>query len=189
MSYFSMAQETIKQKEIGLVFSSLENFGLTFRTGTDKSLWRFNTLFISGGTYDQVADSSSNKNSNAGFGIQLGREYRKVIVENLELRLGVDISFSYSKVKSEYEDKTVNDYDRLNEQTRYMPGINLVFGLNYVLNEKMVIGAEILPNFSYTTGTSVEKNLYTYYEVKSDLSGFSYGLFNHSALLSLVYRF
>jgi hypothetical protein len=191
MSFFVMAQETIKRKEIGLVFSDHNNFGLTFRTGTDKSLWRFKTLLISGGTFDQVGDSSANKQSHTGFGIQLGKEYRKAIAGNLELRIGVDISFQYSQSKQEIDDKTVNDYNRLNEQTSYMPGINLVFGLNYVFNDKVVIGAELLPNFSYTTGTSVDK----YYspdnsnEFKSDISGFSYGLSNLSPLLSLAYRF
>jgi len=191
MSYFLMAQETVKQKEIGIVFSNLDNFGLTFKTGTDKSLWRFNTLFLSGSNMDYTADSSVNKQNNMGFGIKLGKEYRKEIVKNLELRFGADISFTYSQSKSDYDDKTVDDDDRLNKQTTYRPGINLVFGFNYILNDNFVIGAELLPNFSYTTGTSVEKYYYTNNgnEVKSDISGFSYGLSNTSVLLSLAYRF
>jgi hypothetical protein len=183
-SHFLVAQETVKRKEIGLAFSSFDSFGLTFRTGTDKSLWRFNTLFISGGKIDQIRDSSANKSTHGGFHIQIGKEYRKAIVEDLQLRLGVDISFSYSKAKS-YSD--VSSYNRSTEQTTYIPGINLVFGLNYFLNDKFMIGAELLPNFSYTTGTSVEKNSLATF--KSDMSGFSYGISNNSALLSLAYRF
>lgn len=191
MSSFLMAQEKVKQKEIGIVFSNLNNFGLTFKTGTDRSLWRFNTLFISGNNMDQTADSSVNKWHQMGFGFTLGREYRKVIVENLELRFGADISFSYSQSINDYDDKTANNFDRLSKQTTYRPGINLVFGLNYVLNDNFVIGAELLPNFSYTTGTSVEKYYYINNgdEVKRDISGFNYGLSNSSALLSLAYRF
>ncbi len=191
MSYYLMAQETVKQKEIGLVFSNLDNFGLTFKTGTDKSLWRFNTLFISGSNMDNTADSLVNNQSNMGFGVKIGKEYRKVLVDNLELRFGADLSFTYSQLKSEYDDKTVNDYDRLNEQTTYGPGVNLVFGFNYKLGDNFVIGAEVLPNFSYTTGTSIEKYYYTNNgdEVKSDISGFNYGLSNTSVLLSLAYRF
>ena len=48
MSYFLMAQETVKLKEIGLVSSNLDDIVITFKTGTDKALWRFNTLFMSG---------------------------------------------------------------------------------------------------------------------------------------------
>ena len=108
MSYILMAQETVKQKEIGLVFSNLDNFGLTFKSGTDKSLWRFNTLFISGNNLDNTADSLVNKQSNIGFGVKIGKEYRKDLVNNLELRFGADLSFSYNQSKSDYNDKTIN---------------------------------------------------------------------------------
>ncbi len=191
MSYFLMAQETVKQKEIGLVFSNLDNFGLTLKTGTDKSLWRFNTLFISGTNMDNTADSLVNKQSNIGFGLKVGKEYRKNIVDNLELRFGADLSFRYTQSKTDYNDKTVDDHDRLNERTTYQPGINLVFGFNYVINENIVLGAELLPSFSYVTGTSLEKNYYNNNgeEIKSYISGWNYGLSNTSVLLSLAYRF
>jgi hypothetical protein len=191
MSYSLMAQETVKQKEIGLVFSNLDNFGLTYKTGTDKSLWRFNTIFISGNNMDENSDSLVNKQSNMGFGVKIGKEYRKNIVDNLEMRFGADLSFRYSQYKSDYDDKTVDDYDRLNERTTYQPGINLVFGFNYLLGENILIGAELLPSFTYTTGESVEKRYYSNdgEEIKSDISGFNYGLSNTSVLLSLAYRF
>ena len=191
MSYYLMAQETVKQKEIGLVFSNLDNFGLTFKTGTDKSLWRFNTLFISGNNMDNTSDSIVNKQSNIGFSVKIGKEYRKKIVDNLELRFGADLSFSYSQSKYDYNDKTINDYDRKNERTTYQPGINLVFGLNYKFNDKFILGAELLPSFNYITGTFVEKNYSNSNneDLKSDISGFSYGLSNTSVLLSLSYRF
>ncbi len=127
MFHFLMAQEKGKQKEIGLVFSNLDNFGLTFKTGTDKSLWRFNTLFISGLSTDQTADSVVNKENNMGFGVKIGKEYRKDIAENLELRFGADLSFIYSQSKSDYDDKTIENRDRLSEKTTYSPGINFRF--------------------------------------------------------------
>jgi hypothetical protein len=191
MPLFLMSQETGKQKEIGLVFSNLDNFGLTFKTGNYKSLWRFNTLFIYGNNTNTTEDSSVNKQNNMGFGFKLGKEYRKPIVKNLELRFGADLSFNYSYSEYDEDDKTIDDHDRSNKQTTYSPGINLVFGLNYILNENFVIGSELLPNFSYNTGTSVDKYYYTNNgnEVKHDISGFSYGLSNSSVLLSLTYRF
>ena len=183
---FLIAQDTVKQKEIGLSFSGLDSFGLTFRIGTDKSLWRFNSLFIGASSYDQVADTVFNKQSNAGFGIQAGKEYRKLIVDKLELRWGVDLSFSYSKSIYNYN----YGYDsRSRESTTYIPGIKFVLGLNYLLTSNLVIGAELLPGVSYTTGSSVETNYNIQGVVTSDISGFSYGLSNSSALLSLVYRF
>ncbi len=193
MSYYLMAQENEKekQKEIGLVFSNLDNFGLTYKTGTEKSLWRFNTMVISGDNIEENEDNLLSTQNQLGFGVKIGKEYRKNIAENLDLRFGADLSFSYSHSENEYNDKTVNNSDRLREQSIYRPGVNLVFGFNYKLSDNFVIGAELLPHFTYTTGSRTETNYYTYQndEVKTDISGFSYGLSNSPALLSLVYRF
>jgi len=191
ISFFLMAQEPVKQKEIGLVFSNLDNFGLTFKTGTDKSLWRFNTLLISGINEVRTSDSLVDNYNRLGFGIELGKEYRKEIGEKLELRFGADVSFTYSQSKSDSDDKSVDNDDWLDEETTYRPGVNLVFGLNYVINKNFVIGAELLPYFSYTFGTTVREHYYLNdgNEVKRDISGFSYGLSNSSVLLSLAYRF
>ena len=152
--YFLLAQESNKQKEIGLVFSSFDSFGLTYKTGTAKSLWRFNTLFINGSKTDKSSDLLDETQNAMGFGIKFGREFRKVVAGNLELRYGADISFSYAMSKNKHDDKTEADNDIINNQTTYRPGINLMFGLNYVLKDKLVIGAEIMPGITYTTGTS-----------------------------------
>jgi hypothetical protein len=191
MSFFLMAQGQSKQKEIGLVFNNLNNFGLTFRIGTEKALWRFNTLYLSGNNVTQTADSSETKNIRNGFGLKLGREYRKTIIGNLEFRFGADLSFNYSNSKVENNDKSINNADILRQSITYQPGINLVLGFNYVIHDKFVIGAEVMPYFSYITGTSVEKYYHSnnVNEIKSKISGFSYGLSNSSVLVSLIYRF
>lgn len=188
LSISIMAQEKTKQKEIGIVFNNFDNFGLSLKTGNEKSMWRFNTLMITGRNQDEIADSTENKQKNMGFSIKFGKEYRKAIVENFEFRYGADLSFNYSK--SEYENIGESFYYRSskNKKTTYQPGINLVFGFNYVINDNIVIGAELLPHFTYITGTSTKTDYYNN-EIKSDISGFSYGLSNTSALLSISYRF
>jgi len=105
--------------------------------------------------------------------------------------VGADLSFNFSKSKNDIDDKTVNNSDLVRESTTYQPGINLVLGFNYVIHNNFVIGAEVMPSFSYITGTSVEKYYYSNNgnEVKSKISGFTYGLSNSSVLISLVYRF
>jgi hypothetical protein len=131
------------------------------------------------------------KQINTGFGVKVGKEYRKNIIDNLEMRFGVDISFRYAQSKFDFDDKTIDDHDRSNEQTTFQPGVNFVFGFNYLLGENILIGAELLPGFTYTTGETVEKSYYNNdgEEIKSDISGFNYGLSNTSVLLSLAYRF
>ena len=184
-----MAQEKTKQKEIGLVFSNLDNFGLTYKTGTNKSLWRYNLLLISGGKTEEIADSLTQKHSNMGFGIAFGKEYRKKIAEKLELKYGADLSFSYSQSENKTTYKSINGRDRLNKRTTYQPGINFVLGVNYVINENLVIGADVVPHLRYIFGTSTDHNYYVNDEVESDISGFYFGLSNSSVVLSLVYRF
>ena len=134
-----ITQETQKQKEVGIVFRNLDNFGLTFKSGTNKSLWRFSTLLVQGSNFEETTDSVENKQSSRGFGVGFGREYRESISDKIELRFG----------------------------------------------------AELLPNFGYITGTSVERDSRSDdgVERKTDISGFNYGLSNTSALLSLAYRF
>jgi len=191
MSYGLMAQETVKQKEIGLVFSNLNNFGLTYKTGTNKSLWRFTTLFITGSNINNPEDSLIYNDGNTGFGVGIGTEYRKNIAHHLEMRYGADLSFKYAQALHGINDKSIRNRDILNKRTTYRPGINLVFGFNYIIKENIVIGAELLPGFSYITGTEVEKHpwINNGEEVEKNISGYSYGLSNTSVLLSLSYRF
>lgn len=191
MPLFLMAQDAPRQKEAGLVFSNLDNFGLTYRTGTDKSLWRFNTLLMSRYQISHSADSLFEDRDNFGFSVQFGREFRKELVKNLELRYGLDLFFGYSHSIYEYDEKTTRNNDRVNERTTYQPGIKLVFGLNYVINDTFVVGAELLPYFTYTTGTLKDKGYYNIdnSEVVSDISGVSYGISNSSAMISLTCRF
>ncbi len=189
MSIFVVAQELPKIKEVGIVFSSLDNFGLTFKIGKENSLWRFNTLLINGGNMEETLDSVVSKTSSVGFGFGFGKEYRKILVKNFELRFGADLSFRFIHQKNELNDNRVNGYDRSRNKTFYEPGFNLVIGFNYVINDQFIIGAEILPYFSYTFGSIDEIHSVDDKEMKTDISGFHYGLSNTSIMLSLGYRF
>jgi hypothetical protein len=191
LPFFMMAQGKSRQDEIGLVFSSLNNYGLTFKIGTQKGLWRFTTLNLSGNNQKAVADSLTTKNMTTAFGLKIGREWRTTIIGNLEFRYGADLAFTYSHSKNETDDGFVDQYSSDQESTTYTPGINLVLGFNYVFLNKFVVGFEAMPYFNYIIGTSTQQNYYSNNkeDVKSKISGFTYGLSNTSLLVSLVYRF
>jgi hypothetical protein len=177
----SYSQETTKQNEVGIIFNNLHNFGLTFRTGTEQSLWRFNTLTFSGRDRTTTRDTSESS-SNRIFGkVAFGKECRKEIATNLALRYGLDFSFSYRH----YTDD--NGYSK-SENTIYTPGFNLIFGLNYQVGDVIVIGAELMPYFEYGIGEGIYKRDDQPKE-KSDIEEMSYGLSNQSLMLSVVYRF
>ncbi|MCU0417513.1 MAG: hypothetical protein MUE33_10060 [Cytophagaceae bacterium] len=91
-----MAQEKIKQKEIGLVFSSLDRFGLTYRVGNQKTLWRFSTLALLGDQLNKEKDSLYQNVENYGVLLGFGKEYRKALVEKVELRYGMGLFFNYT---------------------------------------------------------------------------------------------
>ncbi|HEY3403741.1 MAG TPA: hypothetical protein VGK59_10165 [Ohtaekwangia sp.] len=181
------AQEISKRKEVGLTFRSLDYFGITFRTGNNHALWRFNSIVLSGNSEKQSADSVESENSGSGFEFSIGREFRKGITEKLTLRYGADVSFGYSKSRNKTDDKSVVDDDYLSERYTYGPGVNLVIGLNYAISKDFTVGAEMLPSFQYRTGKATTDSYY-YPNVERDISAFSYGLYN-SVTLSLVYQF
>jgi hypothetical protein len=190
ITFSLVAQEKTMVKETGLIFSGLNSYGLTYRTGSTKSVWRFNTLFLSGYSENDISEISEEKQSNTGFGVRIGKESRKNIAKNLEIRFGADVSFRYNQSKFSTNDLTSANQDRLTKKTTFSPGINFVFGLNYIIHGNFLIGAEILPTFSYVTGTSIEMNDWktSGKEVTGKISGFNYGLSNTSVLLSLLYR-
>lgn len=189
--FFLMAQETIKQKEIGLVFNNLklDNFGIIFKTGSNKSLWRFHTLFLSGNNTEQIADSSEDKYNRMGFRFKFGKEYCKDLTEKMEFRYGADISFGYTYSKSEHYEKIVNGYDRFTEIISYEPGVNLILGINYKINNVFTLGIELLPYITYITGTTTANRTNNDNDGKSDISEHIYGFSSSSIKYSLTYIF
>ena len=180
-----VAQEKPKIKEVGIVFSSLDNFGLSFKIGHEKSVWRFNTILIDVGNMEETMDSAVSKVSSVGFGFGFGKEYRKNVAYNFELRYGADLSLRYIHSKSEQTNRGNNS---LRTRTLYEPRFNFVFGFNYIIKEQFIIGAEILPYFSYTFG-SMDTDYGNDIVKKTDISQFDFGLSNTSIMLSLGYRF
>lgn len=184
-------QDPIKQKEIGITFSSLNNFGLTYKSGTNTSLWRFNTIFATGNNQKNTSDSLITKQNSFGVGLRAGKEFRKLITPKIELRYGVDLSFSVNQSKSKNVSLTSYKYETSQNITTYNPGLNLVFGFNYLLGDQLALGIELMPGISYSTGkyTQTAKTPSHFKTEKQDISNFSYGLNNQFAMLSLSYKF
>ncbi|WP_064966863.1 hypothetical protein [Tenacibaculum ovolyticum] len=187
MLNISFAQEKEKRQEVGINFTSLNNFGVTYKVGTSKNLWRFNILAIN---FNNSKDEETNiqqqvhENYNRGAGISIGKEFRKVITKNLEFRYGFDVAFNYNWYKN--INKNNNDYYE-SERTIYTPSLIGVIGANYVFSENLAFGVELLPRFSYRTGKNRIVNGGV--ETKGDISGFGFNLNNDVARLSLSYRF
>lgn len=184
-----MAQEkATKLKELGLTFRNLDEFGFSYKVGTEKSLWRFNAASISGMNEDRSSHKESEDRDSNEFGLSFraGKEYRKPIAQNFEYRYGFDLSFAYYHLK---ENNGSTTDPRKRKKNLFTPGFNLVFGLNYTIGNHLIIGAEIMPYLRYTWGQTSEDRAVQEYSSKVDHSDIRYGFDSSSVLLSVAYRF
>jgi len=189
ISYPLIAQEKAKQKEVGIVFGSLNNFGFSFKTGTNKSLWRFGTTFINGTSGENISQNQTSKYNSQGVGVNVGKEFRKNIASKLDLRYGADVYFSYHNTKSDYFD-SLNSWTNKNKSSINDYRLRFIFGFNYNVNENILFGIEMLPYFEYSissqeTTTNSESSSVR----KNKRKDFNYGLNSSSVLLSLMYKF
>lgn len=205
-----VAQE--KQKEVSINLGSSNSYGISYRSGTAKSLWRFNLLsgnigisnsqneeeteFLNG--QDNEIDNWKHENISYGIGVSIGKEFRNTITNKVEFRYGFDIGLNYNNGTNESE----GNYNNLNnlyfyksKYTSYTSSVNGILGFNYLLNKNLALGIEVLPRISYritkNTGSRTYENNIDIEEVIIDSSSsyFTFDLNNHSARLSIAYRF
>ena len=164
-----------KLREIGLRFGGLNGFGMTYRFGTPTALWRIDGFGLGSQLFTSKADSQSVSDFELNMTISIGREYRKEIAKNLQLRTGFQFGLSVG-------------YDAENNPTgkasRFvlMPLVGGIIGANYVIKDRFVIGAEINPYLYYRFQSSGNS--------PSQLYQHGFGLnINNSATLSACIRF
>jgi len=183
------SQESKKIIELGFTTRNLTDYGITFRRGTNNSLWRFNAISSNGQILinDNINNNQNTKNRDFGAGFQVGKERRTNISNRFELRHGADVGFNYntSKYKT-YNNNNLLNLDRSN--TNYSPKINAVLGFNFIFNS-FLLGAEIQPNIRYSFRTSKNYNSFskTYTTDKSNF--LSYGISTSDIRISFVYKF
>jgi hypothetical protein len=155
MSISVFAQHPDFVKEIGLSFSSLDNFGVSFKFGKETSPWKIGAFTLSD-TWakeksinpDGLKLMSMNQNSN-GFSVQLGKEFRNEIIDNVYFTFGPDYNFINYNMKYNYQMNEIS-VDVLNYDLKYNIhelGFNL--GFTYVYNDKIVLQAFMIPGIYY----------------------------------------
>ena len=200
------SQETSRQKELGIAFSSLNNFGIVFRLGNEKAMWRFTGMQVSGidNNRENIRNDINNsdntdESSSFGFSVSSGREYRKLINDKFELRYGFDLFFGYNDSKNEFgsnNNLTLPPFFSKTKivSTSFSYGVNAVLGFNYIHNS-LVFGAELQPFIamqeteSERTDSRNVNGISETFESTETSSGINYGLNNNFALISIAYRF
>jgi hypothetical protein len=180
---FSQDQPSSKVHELGLIFSNLDNFGIRYKTGNEKTLFRltFVALNISSNqSSGQVQNGPDQKNTGMGAGLNLGFEKRIHLVQNFHLLLGSDLGISYIYNKEVFGSYKATEWS-------VSPALYFVFGAAYQAGQHFLISAEIAPSL-----------LYKYEKQKTERSGYDdtditnknlgFGLSNNSASITIAYR-
>lgn len=185
VSLLTFGQEKKRLKEVGLVFSNLDQFGFVYKVGHEKSMWRFNVISLNNSKSDveQVGDMDK-EYKNTGFNFSLGKEYYSPLTSKFQFKYGWDVFYRFSRHK---EKDVVNNYwtkvNKLENKSKYY-GVNFILGVNYPINDHIVLGAEVTPAFSWDK-TTREVNDEKTYEDK----GHGWGFSNSHARITLAYRF
>lgn len=187
-----LTQEAFKQQEIGITFNNLDNFGLLYRFGNPTALWQLNAMTIFGlyGAEEYNTEGLGENISSFSMAVEIGREYRKKIAAPIELRLGAGLSFGFANMQLERQSRRYEELEI--SQKRYQPGLYFVLGGNYIINDRIILGAELLPNFSFQYSRNKEIKETTSGEIietETVSKGFNYGLNTKTIRLSLAYRF
>jgi hypothetical protein len=237
---FALAQESpVKIREIGFVFSNFNSFGLRYKRGSEKTLFRitslvlngtntsneYNNYFLDGNNY-KVPSSPTNT---IGASLNFGFEKRKPINDKFYFYFGIDWlnSFTYSDKNTvtpayfSIEDHSNNVYtvysaevNNTNKQESWTvnTGFGIVVGAAYKINNSFSVAAELIPSVSYkfsktnsaitdygvhwlynnSTGSVIpEPNQYISTDIRQTIinKGFTYGLTNATASITLAYKF
>ena len=134
--------------------------------------------------WGRTEDSLNVKQQNYGAGFRIGFEKRVPVVAHFDFIWGLEAGCNYTYQKMKYED-LYNNYTRTTWDIT--PLVNLVLGVNYILGDHLVFGAEITPGIQYSGG----KTKYTSpsQTLETTNSSFGFGFNNNSASLSIAYRF
>lgn len=185
---FAQENHTSKYHEFGITFSSLDNFGLRYKFGSEKTMLRLSLLSMNLSTLNTSTDRSqtgTNKTTGYGAGIGIGVDHKISLYKNLSLLLGGELGLSYT-----YNHMTLySDNDSLTTEYKQMtlsPRVSFIFGINYIVKEHLILGAEINPTLSYTLRSDKRLSPEQY---TSNTNIFGFSLTTAGAGLYIAYRF
>lgn len=184
------AQETTKAKvhEAGINFSSLNSFGIHYKTGSEKTLFRLTLLtgnFTHQNNYGRAQDSVRVKSSNLNLGFRAGFEKSVFLAKNLDFKWGIEAGCNYSY---SFTDHYYNYPDAEVRQWSVTPGIYAIVGISYTLADHFVFGMEVTPGIEYSYA---RENITQYGDTMIEVTGkaFNAGFSTTNASLSVAYRF
>lgn len=187
VSAIGMAQGDKPVKELGVVFYNGDTYGMTYRFGSETSLWRLNAVSIEGNASETVQEGLTATANNFGFGFSFGKEFRKYINNNVAFTYGADVSYINYRTRSESNYTETYQYDVTKKTVRSIPGFNLVFGMNFKFHD-FIIGAELKPSIQYISLTEDDTSEGSD-PAHRETTDLTYGFRSAPVQLSVVYQF
>ena len=143
MSVSLFAQQSDCIKEIGFSFSNMDNFGATFKFGKEKSPWKIGIFSLSDTwakqktiNLDGLELMNLNQNSK-GFNIQLGKEFRNKIIDNVYFTCGPDYVLDNYSIKYNYQVNSISEYERDLNIKYYVHELRFNIGFTYKYKDKL----------------------------------------------------
>jgi len=171
-----------------LSFTSIDNFGFNYKL-EQKNNWYWRFLFLYGrqAKQEKVGDDYNQTNSYFTPGVGIGFEKRFQIVKKLQFKTGADVRASYRKSKqAEFHD---NDAYYKVDYTYSSGQFNFVFGINYFINEHVLLSLEFTPFIRYSISEHIWNSDIPEYEHEQKSSRLQYSFTNRTVSLNIAYRF
>jgi hypothetical protein len=170
------SQEKNTSREIGLHFNNFDSFGIRYKFGNEKRIFRLTGISLNTRSISQnrnITNEPISDNTNFGVRLNFGVEYPIKIADNLNFFYGGELSGAYSHNKIEF---TNNNSNKLNV---YSAGIGFILGFSHNIKSNILLSAEIIPSFVYTNSENDENNS----------TEFAFELSNNFAGITLGYKF
>jgi len=170
-----------KKREVALNIKNLNNYGLSYKFGNEKALWRLNAFWVNNRSSIIETEDEFTKSTNGAYSISFGRDWIKPLSEKLEIRYGAALSASYNFSKSEYDAFDTVDEETTFKRNIFTPGAIGVLGFHYALNNVINIGAESTLNAGYDIGKRTRTS--DRFNENSTIRGFNLDMDNIAALV------
>jgi len=176
------SQEKNTSKEIGIYFSNLDAFGIRYKFGNEKRMFRLTALSLSVGNYSTKVVNGTNLDlTRAGAGLNVGVQFPVRITDVFSFYYGGELRGSFSHLKANTSPITSNTMNAFNA------GIGLVLGFSHSFQSNITVSAEIVPGFSYSK--TVNDNNGTSGATNTKTTGFGFALDSNAAGITIGYRF
>jgi len=170
-----------KKREVALTINKLNEYGLSYKFGNEKALWRLNAFWANNRSSIFESDDRFTKSTRGAYSLSFGRDWIKPLSEKLEFRYGAALSAGYNFSKSEQDDLEVIDEETISKNITFRPGVVGVLGFHYALNKFINIGAESTLSAGYSIGKTT-RTAGRFNETFTN-RGFDFGMENVAALV------